>query len=368
MSALTDLFNTLGGSLGTGNNSATLKNPLQGYVAPATTAFGNLNTNTTTKAPVTTQNKTSGGVNVSVPSAPSGNQNSGPSVLDLINARLNATRQQAAEQVTQALSAKNDLMGFLDTQYGNLSTSANNKRDTSLQTLDQEATDTGNQYLGAQGNERRRSANQETANRERARALNRLDSSFYDNAQSGNTADLTRALGVLDNENASKQAGIGTRKTDTSNYFTDILQNLDLQKTQYQKQAIDQYNQAVSQAEALNRAGLNDFGGDIQNANNATQSRLNSIAGILSNLGQIPGLASSSVANGASAINGFSANDANLTSLLGNNSGLNSVLSRVLPQIGSGITSSQIDPSTLAQLLALTGTQKPDPNSLLFAR
>lgn len=277
--------------------------------------------------------------------------------LDLIKARLDETRRLAREKVSNAGSERDYLLNYLKEQYGGLQTRATERLGTSLETLNQEGTGLETLYAKAAGNQRRRTANNETTNRQRARALNRLDSSFYDDIQAENSQDLVRSLGTLDTEEAGKQAALGTRKTETNQYFTNIQQDLDREQADQEHQAQSEYKRALQEADALDRAGVLDYGEGVAQAQQALQSRLDSIAEAAENMKlqrmQIAGQIASQGGN----INSFNAIDQQLQGTLGNNSGLNAVLARIMPMISGG----QPSGAELAQLIALSGRQQEKP-------
>lgn len=247
-------------------------------------------------------------------------------MLDAIRARLDEARNTARGLISRAGEERDYLTGQIKDQYGQLRTRAGDRLNTSLETLGQEGTKLTNIYERSKGDTRRRSANAETDNRNRARALNRLDSSFYDDIQAENTADLTRGLGVLDVEEADKQAALGTRKTEANQYFNEILQDIDTQQTQAERQAQVEYQNAVAQGEALERAGVLDYGEGVQQAEAAYQSRLDQISQAAQNLALQKLSLASQVAAGGQSVNSFNAINDSLSSTLGNNTGINSVM------------------------------------------
>lgn len=265
----------------------------------------------------------------------------GPSTLDLIRERLKAAQDQAGQAVQRATQNKNDTLGFITDQYGNLQSQAKQRLQSSLDTLGQEGTKLTDIYGRAAGDQRRRTANADLTNRNRARAMNRLDSSTYDNLQGQNTADLTRSLGVLDQEQANKQAALGTRTTDTTNYFNNLGQQLDTEQTHLKQQALSEYQQAVDQADALSKAGVMDFNQGLAQAQQQLQSRLDGIAQSASNLALSRQQAAAQIAAAGGNLNGFNALDANTMGTLGNNQGLESVLARYLPILGGQISGGQ---------------------------
>lgn len=284
---------------------------------------------------------------------------SGPSTLDLIRSRLDETRRLAREKVSNAASERDYLLNYLKDQYGTLQNRAKERLGTSLETLNQEGTGLSNLYEKSRGNQRRRTANNEVANRQRARALNRLDSSFYDDIQAENSADLTRSLGTLDTEESAKQSALGTRKTETNQYFTNIGQDLDREQADQEHRAQSEYQRALQEADALDRAGVLDYGEGVAQAQQALESRLDSIAQAADNMRlQRTQIAGQLAAQGGN-INSFNAIDSQLQNTLGNNSGLEAVLARILPQLG---IAQNTGPET-ANLLSLT--RRPDDRLLM---
>lgn len=280
-----------------------------------------------------------GGAGTSFISSPQPTQapdNSG--ILNAIRARLDEARNTARGLVSRAGEERDYLTGQIKDQFGQLRQRAEDRRTNSLGTLDQEGTKLANVYARAQGDARRRAQNAETANLHRARALNRPDSSFYDELQAGNTADLTRGLGVLDVEQADKNAALGIRRTETNQTFDEILQDVDTQQQQAEREAVREYQNAVAQGEALERAGVLDYGEGVQQAQAAYQSRLDQIAQASQNLALQKLSLSAQIAQGGQNINSFNAINESLSGTLGDNGGIESVMAANPNILGTAVS------------------------------
>lgn len=296
---------------------------------------------------------TGGSRSTTTPSQPSQPQAPQGPNLDAIRSVLEEKKRLARDKISSAGAQKDYLLNYLKEQYGGLQTQAQEKSKSALDTLGQEGTNLANIYARAQGDQRRRTANAEVANRQQARAMNRLDSSFYDSIQAGNRADLSRGLGVLGSEQAGKEAALETRKTDTQKYFENLQLDLSREQADQEHQAQAEYQQALQEAEALDRAGVMDFNVGAEQAQQQYQSRLDRIQEIVGQMALQAQAIAPRVAAQSGNINAFAPVDESLSGILGNNAGLNSVLSRVLP----GFSGAQTGGVDLATLLGLS--QRP---------
>lgn len=207
-------------------------------------------------------------------SAQSGQQ----ATLDAIQRRLNETRNLAKQKIENATGTRDYLVDFINKRYPELQQRVEQQRANTLEDLSGQETDLTNLYDRANAQARRRSESAALKNRMIARAGNRLGSSFYDELVAENQEGLGRQLGESDLEKIGKLAAIGTQKTRSNQEFDNTINDLDTQKNQATYAAIDEYKKAVQEGEALERAGVLDFGESEAMAAQNLQSRLDSIA------------------------------------------------------------------------------------------
>jgi hypothetical protein len=200
------------------------------------------------------------------------------STLDAIQRRLDETRTQARQQISNAEGTRNYIVDFINQRYPELINRVNQQRSDFEQDLSGQETDLTNLYERANAQARRRSESAALQNRMAARAGNRLGSSFYDESVQSNQENLGRTLGESDLERIGKMAAIGTQRTRGNQDFKNTINDLETQKNQATFQAVDEYKRNVQQAEALERAGVLDFGEGQAQAEANLQSRLDSIA------------------------------------------------------------------------------------------
>lgn len=198
--------------------------------------------------------------------------------IQAIQNRLNETRRQADQQISNATGARDYLTDFINKRYPELQGRVEQQRSNTIEDLGKQQTDLTNLYEKANAQARRRSESAALNNRMAARAGNRLGSSFYDQIVQDNQEGLGRTLGESDLERIGKIADIGTQRTRSNQEYDNTINDLDTQKNQAVYQAQDQYNKAVQAADALSRAGVLDFGEAEAQAAQGLQSRLDQIA------------------------------------------------------------------------------------------
>lgn len=199
------------------------------------------------------------------------------SMLSAIQRRLDETRNLAKQKISNATGTRDYIVDFINKRYPELQKRVEQQKANTFEDLDTQKTDLQTLYDRANAQARRRSESAALKNRMSARANNRLGSSFYDETVQGNQEGLGRTLGESDLERIGKVAAIGTQKTRAGQEFDNTINDLDTQKNQATYQALDEYKRAVQEGEALERAGVLDFGESEAAAAQNLQSRLDSI-------------------------------------------------------------------------------------------
>lgn len=319
---------------------------------------GNYYTPTTTNPASTSGGGGGGGAGggFNIPPTPSTPPPDNSGMLNAIRARLDEAKRTASEGIARAGEQKDWLLGYLTDQYGQLKTRTGERWDTAKQALAQEGTKLTNIYDRAQGSARRRAENAERENRVRARALNRGDSSFYDDIQAENTADLTRGLGVLDVEEADKTGALALRGTETNQFFNEQIQDQESQLMVAQREAVREYENAVAQGQALERAGVLDYGEGVVQAQAAYESKLDGIRQAAENLALQKMSLAAQIAQGTGNVNSFNAINDQLSGSLANNTGMNSVESAA-PNVLALAAQAGMSP---AEWMAYTQRKRPE--------
>jgi hypothetical protein len=203
--------------------------------------------------------------------------------LNSILANLGLMRQQADYLIGRAGGVRDEVLGNIASTYGGLRRQAETSRDTSLANLAQEDINTQNLYGRAQGAVRRALESALTKNRMRARAMNRLNSSFYDDIQAEAIEGGRRSVADLMSEEAGKRQAIGTRKTETKNWFEQQLTNIGAEEARLKSQAEREYQDAVNQAAYMEQAYGIDSVEQAEEAERVFRSRLDSINEYINN-------------------------------------------------------------------------------------
>lgn len=207
-----------------------------------------------------------------------GNANSArDSMLSAIQRRLDETRNLAKQKIQNATGTRDYVVNFINERFPQLIDRAKTAGARVIEDLSGQESDLNNLYARATAQARRRSESAALKNRNIARAGNRLGSSFYDETVAENQENLGRQLGESDLEKISKIAAIGTQKTRANQDTENVVQDLEMNKNQATFQAIDEYKRNVQEAEALERAGVLDFGEGVAEAEANLQARLDSI-------------------------------------------------------------------------------------------
>jgi hypothetical protein len=272
-----------------------------------------------TKTPVyvnpATKNATTGGDSYSAPSQPvpsidtsgflSSAQADRERTLGSIQNRLNEVRRLAGEKLGQATQDRDYIMESISTRFPELINRAESRRTESLGELDTEERKLGNIYDRANAQARRRTESAGLKNRMLARAGNRLGSSFYDDIVAENQEGLIRTLGESDLERADKVAAVGNRKGETNRYFDESIKDIEYTKEQATQQALRDYDAQVREAQALERAGVLDFGEAQAVAESNLSSRLDQINQWAMNIAAQRQSLDAAYGRGTQAINSF---------------------------------------------------------------
>lgn len=246
------------------------------------------------------------------------------SELSGILSRLSLMRDIAGQKISRAGQVRDNIVSSIGNQYNTLRQSAQNKRDTSLETLGQEDLNVQNLYGRAGGNARRALESALTRNRMLARAMNRLNSSFYDDMQANTNESGARTIADIGTEEAGKRAGIGTRMTETKNWYDEQALNLDQEESDLKLQAEAEYNDKIDEASFMERAYGVDALDEARAAEDNYKSRLSQIDQYIENKALRLAEISAIAGNSAGAINAFSAVNPQLQTLLSNAKALNS--------------------------------------------
>lgn len=204
-------------------------------------------------------------------------QSSRQSTLDAIQSRLNESRRLAGEKRDRAKSMLDEVLGYVDTRYPELISRAEARRGDALTDFTKQESTMNDLYAKAAAQARRRSESAALQNRMMARAGNRLGSSFYDQIVAQNRENLGSTLAESDKERLDKLSSIGTERTRTNRYFDETIDDLETTRDQARNTAYRDYNDAISTADALDRAGVLDFGESVAQADANLRSRLDQI-------------------------------------------------------------------------------------------
>lgn len=278
------------------------------------------------------------------------------STLANIQSRLDESRRLAGEKRNQAKSNLDYITSTISQRYPQLINQVNEKKTSALGDLATQERTTADQYARADAQARRVSENAALENRMAARAGNRLGSSFYNDIQARNKENLASGLGTSDLEKIAKMSEIGKQKTETTRYFDQAAQDLEQSRMDAERQAYQEYQQALGIADQLDRAGLLDYGESAAQAEQNLNSRLSQIDSFVQNIMLQKNQIDAATSNANSALSGYTVNPS-LTQALGQNSGL-SGLQNIQGQV------MQLPQQQQANLF-MTGTRQPTLDELL---
>lgn len=243
--------------------------------------------------------------------------------LGLIQQKLNMIRDTAGRTVERARGLRDEIKGNVDTTYGTLKKSVQDRLGTVLGNLDQEQIGVENTYGQASAKARKSIENAILSNRMKARAMNRLDSSFYDERQADLNDQGIATQNSLSDEEAQKITGIGTRRTEAKNEVENKLTSLDTEAASLKSQADRDLQAQVDAANDIERNAGIDMSADIENAYQEHRSRLQAIQdraeGIKMN---ILGILTQNQTSAQSFINNYNAINPALERILGMTGGL----------------------------------------------
>ncbi len=243
--------------------------------------------------------------------------------LNAIRNNLNFIKDQVQRSIGEARGVRDEVVGNIGKTYSNLIKAAEGKRDTSLENLGQEEIDTQNTYGRAKGNARRATQSALLKNRLMARALNRLDSSFYEDRQHETNLEGARAQSQLGDEEAGKLAGIGTRKTEVKNWFEQQSANIEQERAQLESEAERDYQRQVNAALDTERGFSLDSVEQAEEAERTFASRLNQIREYIQGKASRIAEIAASAGNYDQSISSFEAVNPALARILSNMQGLN---------------------------------------------
>jgi hypothetical protein len=253
------------------------------------------------------------------------------STVDAIKSRLGLIRDQVNRTIGTAGSVRDEIKNNIATTYGGLQTAAQQKVASAIDNLNQEKTGVFNTYGTAKGDARRALDSAMTKNRMLARAMGRLDSSFYEDQQANATEAGSRNIAGLGREEAGKVAGIGTRVTDTKNWGEQTGLQIQQEQAQLTSQADQDYSDKVNQAMDMEKAFGIDSTDELKQAEQEYQSKLSGIQQYVENKGMRLAEIAASAGNVGSGISSFDAYTPELQALLGNNTGLTRAQTTAIP-------------------------------------
>lgn len=269
------------------------------------------------------------------------------SELDSILARLGLMRDVANQKISRAGEVKSNMLTSIGDQFSALRQSAQNKMGTALENLGQEEVGVKNEYGRAAGNARRAMESALARNRMLARAMNRLNSSFYDDRQAQTNETGVRTIADIGTEEARKLAGIGTRKTETKNWFEEQGLSLDNEEKDLKLKAEQEYNDKIDEAAFMERAYGIDALDEAKQAEITYQSKLDQIDKYIENKALRMAEIAATAGDKAGVINAFSAISPTLQATLSNRRALSSAQNLNLPTF-TGVTTSTQTPDYMA--------------------
>jgi len=181
-------------------------------------------------------------------------ENSLYSRLNSILNNLALYRQMAQAERERAGKYKEEVLGKIKTSYEDLLNKAGQAKNRALETLGQEDISVQNLYGRAAGTARRAMESALLGNRMAARAMNRLNSSFYDDLQARTRESGARTLGEIAEEEAGKRSDIGTRTTDAKTWFDQQTVEIERERQDLDNQAEKDYQEQLRLADFEEKA------------------------------------------------------------------------------------------------------------------
>jgi hypothetical protein len=257
------------------------------------------------------------------------------SAVQAILSRLQMMRDIASRNVGEARGVADEVKGNIRDTYGNLRTSAQSNLNSALSNLQQEGINVENLYGRAGGEARRAFESALTRNRMMNRAQGTLGSSFYTDAQGDTTNKAATAQSDISQEEAGKQAGLGTRTTDTKNWFTQKSTDIDKEEAGLLSDADRELQRQVNAANDMERSYGIDSEEQLQKAEGEYASKLQGIKDYIQNK-QLTLMSIGQKAGGlGSAISGYDWKGGGLGDTLANTSGLDRAKSITSSMINS---------------------------------
>lgn len=174
-------------------------------------------------------------------------------IRNAILARLDIMKQEAGRLRGQAKSQFDFTTGEIARNYGQLKELSKQKLQQALDTLAQEDVNVQQLYGRTGGNARRAMESALGRNRMLYRALGALGSSFYTGAQGETTNQAMNTINDVLQEEAGKRAAIGTQKSSTTTDFAKNELAIGAEENSLRNQAMNDYNNAIAQADLLEK-------------------------------------------------------------------------------------------------------------------
>ena len=189
-----------------------------------------------------------------------------------IMSKLQMMKDEAGRQRGAAKQGYDFTTGEIEKNYGKLKNLNTEKLIEALQTIGQTEGDVQQIYSQTGGNARRAMESALTRNRMLYRALGALGSSFYANAQSNTASQGANAVADADLEEAQKLSAIGTQKATTSTDYGLNEVAIGSEENALKDTALTDYNNALANADLLER----NYNIDSTEAIDEAESKLNS--------------------------------------------------------------------------------------------
>lgn len=197
--------------------------------------------------------------------------------LERIQKSMDSIYDLTNDSIDQYGRLRDEAVSNIGQTYGGLQESAKQKVGTTLENLGQERVGVYDTYGTAKGESRRALESAITKNRMLARAMNRLNSSFYDDRQAEASETGARNIGGLAREEAGKIAGIGTRETESKNWGEQTALAIQQEQASLEQEARKEYENSVRQATAIRDQYGIDSVAEIEEAENRYRSSLSAI-------------------------------------------------------------------------------------------
>ncbi len=265
--------------------------------------------------------------------------------LQQIANRLQQMRDIAQRNIGQARGVRDEVVGNIGSTFANLLSQAQTRKQSALDTLGREDINVQNLYGRAEGTARRAMESALTKNRMAARAMGMLNSSFYEDRQAQTREAALKSVADLSQEQAYKRGEIGTRTTETEQWFEQQASNIEREEATLKSQAEREYQNQVNAALDMERAYGIDSLAAAEQAQNEFQSKLNQIDQYIQDKGfRLLEIAAATGQNIGGVINQFSAINDQLSRALGVNQGLGRAqgLGDTLPTFGGVTTAEQM--------------------------